>query len=137
MLARCGQCLYLAPEPDKLIQDEGSVRSTGVGTRRLNAVLEPQIRPLVPYEGVHSDTEGSAFVDGFHVPASAGYLCAPETHDATCAGERVKGSLGTSVRWSEPFNSPSPTIATAPHGTVDTTHTMLNTQSVPHEMLRS
>ena len=28
----------------------------------------------------------SAFVDGCHVPASAGYLCAPQTHDVSCAG---------------------------------------------------
>ena len=119
------------------------MRSVRVGTRTLNAVVEPQTRPLFPYEGVHSGTEGSAFVDGCQVPASAGYLCAPQTHDASCAGDRVKGSLATSVRWSEPFNSPSPTIATltsseltTPHGTVDTTHTILNTQSLPHEMLR-
>ena len=43
---------------------------------------------------------------------------------------------------SERFNSPSLTIdtltyseVTAPHGTVDTTHTILNTQSVPQEKL--
>ena len=84
----------------------------------------------------------SAFVDGCHVPASAGYLCAPQTHDVSCAGERAQGSLGTSVPWSERFNSPSPTIdiltyseVTAPHETVDTTHTILNTQSVPQEMM--
>ena len=84
----------------------------------------------------------SAFVDGCHVPASAGYLCAPQTHDVSCAGERAQGSLGTSVPWSERFNSPLPTIdtltyseVTAPHATVDTTHTILNTQSVPQEMM--
>ena len=88
------------------------MRSVGVGTGRLNALVEPHTRPLVPYEGVHSCTDGSAFVDGCHVPASAGYLCAPQTHDASCAGERAQGSLGTSVPWSERFNSPSPTIDT-------------------------
>ena len=118
------------------------MRSVGVGTGRLNALVEPHTRPLVPYEGVHSCTDGSAFVDRCHVPASAGYLCALQTHDASCAGERAQGSLGTSVPWSERFNSPSPTIdtliyseVTAPHATVDTTHTILNTQSVPQELM--
>ena len=116
--------------PSDFNRDEGSVRSVGVGTGRLNALVEPHTRPLVPYEGVHFCTDGSAFVDWCHVPASTGYLCAPQTHDASCAGERAQGSLGTSVPWSERFNSPSPTIdtlsyseVTAPHGTVDTTHT--------------
>ena len=59
------------------------LRSVGVGTGRLNALVEPHTRPLVPYEGVHSCTEGTAFVDGCHVPTSAGYLCAPQTHDAS------------------------------------------------------
>ena len=128
--------------PSDFNRDEGSVRSVGVGTGRLNALVEPHTRPLVPYEGVHSCTDGSAFLDGCHVPASAGYLCAPQTHDASCAGERAQGSLGTSVPWSERFNSSSPTIdtltyseVTAPHATVDTTHTILNTQSVPQEMM--
>ena len=115
------------------------------------------IRSVVPLYSVSAPTvtedgpsdfnrdEGSvrpAFVDGCHVPASAGYLCAPQTHDVSCAGERAQGSLGTSVPWSERFNSPSPTIdtltyseVTAPHATVDTTHTILNTQSVPQEMM--
>ena len=123
-------------------RDEGSVRSVGVGTGRLNALVEPHTRPLFPSEGVLSCTDGSAFVDGCHVLDSAGYLCAPQTHDASGAGERAQGSLGTSVPWSERFNSPSPTIHTltysevkAPLGTLDTTHTILNTQSVPQEMM--
>ena len=61
----------------------------------------------------------SAFVDGCHVPASAGYLCAPQTHDVSCAGERAQGSLGTSVPWSERFNSPSPTIDTLTYSGVN------------------
>ena len=128
--------------PSDFNRDEGSVRSDGVGTGRLNALVGPHTRPLVPYEGVHSCTDGSAFVDGCHVPAFAGFLCASQTHDASCAGERAQGSLGTSVPWSERFNSPSPTIDTltysevrAPHGTVETTHTILNTQSVPQEVM--
>ena len=128
--------------PSYFHRDEGSVRSVGVVTGRLNALVEPHTPPLVPYKGVHSYQDRSAFVDGCHVPASAGYLCAPETQDASCAGERAQGSLDTSVPWSERFNSPPPTIdtltyseVTAPHGTVDTTHTILNTQSVPQEML--
>ena len=128
--------------PSDFNWDEGSVRSVGMGTGRLNALVKPHIPPLVPYEGVHSCTDGSSFVDGCHVPASTGYLCAPQAHDASRAGERAQGSLGTSVPWSERFNSPSPTIdtlthseVTAPHGTVDTTHTILNTQSVPQEMM--
>ena len=118
------------------------MRSVGVGTGRLNALVEPHTRPLVPYEGVHSCTDGSAFVDGCHVPASAGYLCARQTDNASCAGERAQGSLGASVPWSEWFNSPLRTIdtltyseVTASHGTVDTTHTVPNTQSVPQEMM--
>ena len=113
-----------------------------MGTGRLNALVEPHTRPLVPYEGVQSCTDGSAFVDGCHFPASAGHLCAPQTHIASDAGERAQGSLGTSVPWSEWFNSPPPTIdiltysdVTAPHGTVDITHTILHTQSVPQEMM--
>ena len=118
------------------------MRSVGVGSRRLNAPVEPHTRPLVLYEGVHSCTDGSAFVDGCHVPASAGYLCAPKTDDASCMDERAQGSLGPSVPWSQRFNSPPPTIdtltfseVTTPHGTVDTRHTVLNTQSVPQEMM--
>ena len=128
--------------PSDFNRDEGSVRSLGVGTGRLNALVEPQTLPLVPYEGVHSCAEGSAFIDGCHVPASAGYLCAPQTHDASRAGERAQGSLGTSMPWSERFNSPSPTIdtltyseVTEPHWTVDNTNTILNTESVPQEMM--
>ena len=128
--------------PSDFNRYEGSVRSVGVGSRRLNALVEPHIRPLVPYEQVHSRIDGSAFVDGCHVPASAGHLCAPQTHNAGCAGERAQGSLGTSVPWSEPFNSLLPPVdtltyseMTAPHGTVDTTHTILNTQSVPQQMM--
>ena len=82
--------------------------------------------------------EGSAVVVGCHVPASAGCLCAAQTHDASGAGERAQGSLGTSVPWCEQFNSSSPIIDTlthseisTPHGTVGTTNTILNTQSVP------
>ena len=129
--------------PSDFNWDKGSVRSVGVGTGRLNTLVEPHTRPLVPYEAVHSCTDGSAFADGCHVPASAAYLCAPQTHDASCAGERAQGSLGIFEPWSGRFNSASPTIdtltyseVTAPHGTVDTTHTILNTQSVPQEMTR-
>ena len=57
-------------------------------------------------------------------------------------GDRAQGSLGTSVPLSERFNSPLPTIdtltyseVTVPHGTVDTTHTILNTHSVPQETM--
>ena len=128
--------------PSDFNRDEGSVRSVGVDTGRLNALVEPHTRPLVPYEGVHSCTDGSAFVDGCNVSASAGYLCAPQTHDASRAFVGTQGSLGTSVPLSERLNSPSPTIdtlthseVTAPHGTVDTTHTIFNTQSVPQEMI--
>ena len=113
-----------------------------MGTGMINALSQPHTQPLVPYDGVHSCTDGSAFVDGCHVPAFVGYLCAPQTHDASRAGERAQGSLGSSVPWSERFNSPLPTIdtltyseMTAPHGTVDTTHTILNTQSVPQKMM--
>ena len=116
--------------------------SVGVGTGGVKALVEPPTRSLVPYEGVHSCTDGSACVNGCHVPASAGYLCAPQKHDASGAGERAHGSLGTSVPRSERFNSLPPTIdtltyseVTAPHGTVDTTIIILNTQSVPHEKM--
>ena len=120
------------------------MRSVGVGAGRLNALVEPHTRPLLPYEGVHSCRDGSAFVDWCHVPASVRYPCAPQTHDASGAGERAEGSLGTSVPWSERLNSLSPTFdtltyskVTAPHGTVDTTHTIKNTQSIPQEMMES
>ena len=110
------------------------MKCVGVGTGRLNALVEP----LVPNAGFHSYTEGNAFVNGCHVPASAGYLCAPQTHDASGADERAQGNLCASVPWSERLNSASPTIdtltyfeVTAPHETVDITHTILNTQSVP------
>ena len=126
--------------PSDFNREEGSVRSVGVGTGRLNSLVEPHTGPLVPYEGVYSCTDGSAFVCWCHVPASARYLCAPQTHDASGAGRRAQGSPGTSVPWSEQFNSPSPIIdtltyseLTAPHKAAETTHTILNAQSVPQE----
>ena len=128
--------------PSEFNGDEGSMRSVGVGAGRLNALVGPQTPPLVPCEGGVSYTEGSAFVDGCHVPASTGYLCPPQTHDASCAGERAGASLGTSVPWCERFNSLSPTTdnptyseLTAPHWSVDTTHKILDTQSVPQKMM--
>ena len=58
-------------------RDEGSAISVGVGTGRLNALVESPTRPLVPYQGVHSYTEGPTLGDGCHVHASTGHLCAP------------------------------------------------------------
>ena len=76
------------------------MRSLGMGIRRFSALVEPQTPHLVPYEGVDSCAEGFAFVDWCHVPASAGYLCALQMHDTSCAGYRAQGSLGTFVPWS-------------------------------------
>ena len=83
--------------PSDFNRDKGSVRSVGVSTGRINALVEPQNQPLGPYEGVHSCGDRSAFVNGCQVPAPAGFLCAPQTHDASCAGKRAEGSLGTCV----------------------------------------
>ena len=110
-----------ADAPSDFNRDEGSVRSVGVGTGRLTALVEPHTPPLVPSEGVHSSIEVSAFVDGYHVPASAGYLCARQTHEVSCAGERAQGSMGTSVPWPDWVSSPSPDIDTLTYSEVTAT----------------
>ena len=62
-------------------RDKGSAISLGVGFGRLNALVESPTRPLVPHEGVRSYTEGPALGDGCYAHASAGHLCAQQTHD--------------------------------------------------------